>query len=182
MSLKELTWDNHQKAEATPFMKAVFKKTMPAKLWADLMFQKSSIYNTIENIARHEKQTLDILEIERSILLYLDAKELSGDQLPKMRPITVQYCYYLLGLIGQPDRIMAHLYVWHMGDLFGGQMIKKIMPGPHRNLEFDNPDELKVKIRSKLNVGMADEANVAFEWAIKLMETYTDELDLANAG
>jgi hypothetical protein len=28
---------------------------------------------------------------------------------------------------------------------------------------------------------MADEANVAFEWAIKLMETYTDELDLANA-
>jgi heme oxygenase len=98
-----------------------------------------------------------------------------------MRPVTAQYCYYLLSLIGQPERIMAHLYVWHMGDLFGGQMIKKIMPGPHRNLEFNNPDELKVKIRSKLNDNMADEANVAFEWAIKLMETYTDELDLANA-
>jgi hypothetical protein len=43
MSLKELTWDNHQAAEATPFMQAVFKKRMPRGVWADWTYQKLSL-------------------------------------------------------------------------------------------------------------------------------------------
>jgi len=60
-------------------------------------------------------------------------------------------------------------------------MIKKIVPGSHRNLEFQDADILKANIRAKLDDSMAEEANIAFDWAIRMMETYTDELDLANA-
>jgi heme oxygenase len=63
-----------------------------------------------------------------------------------------------------------------MGDLFGGQMIKKVLPPPHRNLEFADVDTLKTAIRAKLDDSMSDEANRAFEWAIKLMHTYDAEL------
>ena len=67
---------------------------------------------------------------------------------------------------------MAHLYVWHMGDLYGGQMIKKIMPGNNRALTFKDPESLKTIMRSKLTDSMGDEANVAFDWAIKLLNDY----------
>lgn len=177
MSLKELTWDSHQAAEATPFMQAVFKKRMPVKVWGEYTFQKSAIYNTIENVCRYNKLTVDILDIERSVHLYLDAQEMLGDMsVVRIRPVTGEYIRYLLSLVDAPERILAHLYVWHMGDLFGGQMIKKVLPPPHRNLEFSDVDGLKVAIRAKLNDSMADEANVAFGWAIKLMNTYTEEL------
>ena len=63
MSLKELTKDSHTAAEHTPFMQAVFKKRMPVKTWGDYTFQKSAIYNTIENVCRYNKLTNDILDI-----------------------------------------------------------------------------------------------------------------------
>lgn len=177
MSLKELTWDSHQAAEATPFMQAVFKKRMPVLVWGDYTFQKSVIYNTIENVCRYNKLTLDILDIERSISLYLDAKEILGDMSTvRVRPVTGEYSRYLLSLVDEPERILAHLYVWHMGDLYGGQMIKKVLPPPHRNLEFTDVEGLKTAVRTKLNDSMGAEANVAFEWAMKLMNTYNDEL------
>jgi heme oxygenase len=176
MSLKELTWDNHQKAEATKFMKAVFKKNMPTNVWADYTYQKSVFYGSIETVARDAGLTLDCLDIERGLKLYQDAEEMCEGKFPRLRQVTIDYSRYLLSLAGQPDRIMGHLYTWHMGDLFGGQMIKKVLPPPHRNLEFTDVDGLKAKIRAKLDDSMADEANCAFEWAMKLMDTYNDEL------
>jgi len=68
------------------------------------------------------------------------------------------------------------LYTWHMGDMFGGQMIKKIVPGPHRNLEFEDARTLMTNIRAKLDDSMGDEANVAFDWAISMLRDYDSAL------
>ena len=67
---------------------------------------------------------------------------------------------------------MAHMYTWHMGDLHGGQLIKKMVDGTNTALDFDNEDSLKQAIRNKLNDSMADEANIAFTWAIKILNQY----------
>lgn len=181
MSLKELTKDKHTAAERTKFMRAVLKKQLPAQIWADYTYQRSVFYASIESVARDAGLTVDILEIERALKLYQDAKEFTGGQFPKLRPVTVEYSRYLLDLAGQPDKIMAHFYTWHMGDLHGGQVIKKIVPGNHRSLEFNDIEGLKAKIRTKLNDSMGDEANVAFDWAIRIMESYNDEFDLEQA-
>jgi heme oxygenase len=180
MSLKELTKENHTAAEKTKFMKAVFKKRLPMHLWADFTYQKSNFYASIETVARDAGLTLDCLEVERALRLYQDAKEMSKGNFPKLRPITIEYSRYILDLAGDPDKIMAHFYTWHMGDLHGGQMIKKMVDAPHRNLEFDNIDELKTKIRAKIRDDMAPEANEAFRWAIRIMESYNDEFDLVD--
>lgn len=181
MSLKDLTKDKHTEAENTKFMKAVFKRNMPMEVWADYTYQKSNFYASIETVARDAGLTTDMLEIERALKLYLDAKEMTGGVYPRLRPETIAYSRYILDLVDQPSKILAHLYTWHMGDLFGGQMIKKIVPGPHRNLEFDDVEGLKAKIRAMLDDSMAEEANIAFDWAIKIMNSYNDELSLANA-
>ena len=178
MSLKEITKKIHTAAERTPFMHAVIKGKIPKSVWADYTYQKSIIYSSIESVARDAGITLDCLDIERALKQYQDTKEMcEGGNFPRLRPVTIDYSRYLLDLAGDKDKILAHLYVWHMGDLHGGQMIKKILNYvPHRNLEFADVEATKNIIRAKLDDRMGDEAIVAFEWAIKLMNTYNDEL------
>jgi heme oxygenase len=183
MSLKELTKDKHTEAEATEFMKSVFKKRMPTHVWADYTYNKMLVYGAIETRCRAAGYLDDLPGIERTYALYQDAKEMGVNIANfKFKPETILYQQYLLNL-DDPTKALAHLYTWHMGDLFGGQMIKKVLLNvPHRNLEFKDIEVLKAALRSKLDDSLADEANIAFAWAIKIMETYKDELSLANAG
>jgi heme oxygenase len=173
MTLKEKTSEKHRLAETTAFMKALFKKELPKKVWADFTYQKSLIYNGIEGVAGACGLMQDLPDIHRTHYLYKDYLELSeGTFRPPYRQVAIDYYKYILSLFPNADRIMAHVYVWHMGDLYGGQMIKKIVPGPHAGLTFKNEELLKNTIRTKLKDDMADEANIAFDWAIKLLNDY----------
>lgn len=74
-------------------------------------------------------------------------------------------------IMDDPHKLMAHIYVRHMGDLSGGQMIKKKVPGSGRYYEFDGDiKELKEKIRSKCNDDMAEEAKLCFDFATDLFK------------
>jgi heme oxygenase len=173
MNLKEATAEKHKEAETTPFMRAVFEKKLPADFWADFTYQKSLIYNSIEGVAGACGLLNDLPDIRRSFHLYKDYTEMiKGSTRHTYRQPAIDYHNYILSIFPDADRIMAHLYVWHMGDLYGGQMIKKIVNAPHSNLDFKDPETLKSNIRIKLKDSMADEANVAFGWAIKLLNDY----------
>ena len=66
---------------------------------------------------------------------------------------------------------MAHVYVLHMGDLSGGQMIAKKVPGSGTMYQFDtDKKKLKEAIREKTNDGMAEEAKFVFTSATKLFK------------
>jgi heme oxygenase len=108
----------------------------------------------------------------RANSIYQDYLELWKDtKPPKLCPTVDQYLKYIKDeLAPNPDRLFAHIYVRHMGDLAGGQMIAKRVPGSGTMYKFENGEELKNKIRSKLNDTMGDEANVAFDFAISLMK------------
>jgi heme oxygenase len=175
MSLKELTKEKHTEAERTPFMYATIKGKIPKEIWADYTYNKMLWYGAIETKARAEGLLNDLPGIDRAFALYQDAKELTGGDFPKFRQEAIDYHRYILDL--EPGKVAAHLYVWHMGDLFGGQLIKKILNYvPHRNLDFKDVDGLKTAIRTKLTDDLGDEANLAFDWAIKIMHTYDAEL------
>ena len=172
MSLKDLTKHKHTEAEQTPFMQAVIKGKMPADVWTNYTYNKMLCYSAIEAKSRAENLLVDLPDIERTYKLYQDVKEMVGDNTPDYKEPAIEYHRYILDLT--PGKVLAHLYVWHMGDLFGGQMIKKIMPNvPHRNLDFKDAEVLKMNIRSKLDDSLADEANGAFDWAIRIMNSYT---------
>jgi heme oxygenase len=177
MSLKELTWESHQKAEDTPFMKAVFAKTMPEELWIDWTYQKWLFYGAIEGAAGANRLLGDLPDLRRAFYLFMDYNEMNtAHKKHEFRPIVIDYYNYIISIANDPNKVMAHLYTWHMGDMFGGQMIKKIVPGSHRNLEFKDADSLKMSIRAKLDDSMADEANMAFDWAIRMMREYDSSL------
>jgi heme oxygenase len=174
MSLKDLTKEKHTAAEATPFMKALFKKTLPIELWKDFTYQKSVFYKALETKARRANLLGGLEGIERAPLLLEDSRNMPGKYV-SVRLHTDLYTQYIESLI-ESNKIMAHLYVWHMGDLFGGQMIKKIVEAPSTALDFEDVDTLKNVFYSKIDEDMAEEANVAFDWAIKILGEYDSEL------
>lgn len=179
MSLKDLTAEKHKEAESTLFMKSIFKGTLPLELWTDWTYQKILFYTIIENSANRHHLLDDCRDIQRSFLIYQDYRDMSKNQETqnKYRSSVIDYHNYLLSIGDDSDRIMAHLYTWHMGDLYGGQMIKRVIKSPHRSLDFKDPDTLKTVVRSKLKDSMADEANIAFDWAIKMMREYDTYLE-----
>jgi heme oxygenase len=154
-------------------MQAVFDKTLPMSVWIDYTYQKYAWYKAIE-IRSGSMGLLDALPgIERADLIMTDYQEMIKDSEDKhlLKPITIEYCDYIRDLV-EPKDVLAHLYTWHMGDMFGGQMIKKIIEAPHRHLEFENSKDLMFVLRGMLDDSMGDEANRAFGWAIKILETY----------
>lgn len=178
MSLKELTAEKHKLAETTPFMKAVFDRSLPHELWIDWTYQKTLFYGGIEGAAGACGLLSDLPDIRRAFYLYLDFDTMHDKNTtrPDYKPAVVDYYNYILSISKDPQKIMAHLYTWHMGDMFGGQMIKKIVPGSHRALEFEDVKTLMTNIRAKLDDSMANEANVAFDWAIRMMREYNASL------
>ena len=177
MSLKDLTSAKHAEAESTPFMKAVFAKTLPFDLWVDWTYQKWLFYGAIEGAAGANRLLNDLPDLRRAFYLFMDYNEMNTERKKhEFRPIAVDYYRYIISIANDPNKIMAHLYTWHMGDMFGGQMIKKIVPGAHRNLEFEDTKTLVTNIRAKLDDSMGDEANVAFDWAIRMMRDYDNSL------
>ena len=89
-------------------------------------------------------------------------------------PTVAQYVGHVMGL-EEEDDILAHIYVRHFGDMYGGQMIRKRNPGSGKMYDFNNVEELKATVRERLNDDMADEANRCFEFAMQLFEELGDE-------
>ena len=57
----------------------------------------------------------------------------------------------------------------------GGAIIKKYVPGKGRMYEFNDKEDLKLKVRALLHDDMADEANACFRFAIRLFGELDDD-------
>lgn len=177
MSLKDLTADKHAEAESTPFMKAVFARNLPFELWIDWTYQKTLFYGTIEGAAGALGLLRDLPDIRRNFYLWQDVQAVYRGPRLQYRQVVKDYHNYLMSISKDPDKITAHLYVWHLGDLFGGQMIRRMIPGRHYALTFKDPEILIRNLRMMATDDKAEEAIVAFDWAIKMMRDYDTSLE-----
>ena len=60
-------------------------------------------------------------------------------------------------------QLFAHVYVRHMGDLYGGKLIARRVPGTGRWYQFENRSELVKAFNERITVDLADEAQIAFD-------------------
>ena len=172
MSLRELTAEKHHDAERTEFVKELLGGSITEERYATFLFNLHPIYHVLESFAMINGSMDGLDDLCRANSIYQDYLELWKDtKPPELCPTVDRYLKYIKDeLSPNPDRLFAHVYVRHMGDLAGGQMIAKRVPGSGTMYKFENGEELKNKIRSKLNDTMGDEANVAFDFAISLMK------------
>jgi heme oxygenase len=176
--LKELTLENHKKAERSEFARKLLKGLSPEE-YHQYLSNQLLIYHYLETtanqiflkfpaLARCEKIRNDIEELKIEYALF--------NEPVKICPVVFDYKTHISTLTN--DGLLAHVYVRHFGDMYGGQIIKKRVPGSGTMYDFNDVETLKNDIRSLLNDNLADEANLCFEFAIKLFE----ELDEYNLG
>jgi heme oxygenase len=177
-NLKELTMEHHRNAERQEFVKELMSGEIHPRKYAAYLFHQHACYKVLETLAGLHGLLEDMPEIKRADRIWEDYVELRVDQetLPAPLLCVLDYLEQLQSISNDPERLMAHIYVRHMGDLYGGQLIKSKIPGAGTYYEFNAPvDELKVKVREKLNDSMADEAQLCFAFATRLFQDMMTE-------
>ena len=174
MSLRELTKDAHTSAENQAFTKLLLSGNIPENIYADFLYNQHAIYKTLETLAESRGLLNGLSGITRNQKILLDY-----ENLPKCKTTTYtstqKYIQYITTRNLTNSQILAHLYVRHMGDLYGGQMIKRVVPGTTTMYEFENRKELIDALREKLDTSMAAEANECFTFAIELFKELANE-------
>ena len=177
-NLRELTHDNHKRVEHTRFAHRLLKKQITPEQYYTYLSNQLVAYYALEYAASTKGVFKDIEDVCRSSRISKDMDELESvygfdpvDTIPHVLPSTTKYIQYIQSISSDADSLMAHVYVRHMGDLSGGQIIKRFIPGSGLHYCFDGDiDDLKNKIRAKLHDGMATEANVCFNMIFEFFE------------
>ena len=176
-NLKHLTHDHHRNAERQEFVKELMSGSIKEERYATFLFNQHACYNVLEAMASLHGLFDMIPEVPRAKRIWTDYLELWGErpESPQSLPATSKYLDHLKGIMGDKDKLLAHVYVRYMGDLSGGQMIKKKIPGSGTMYEFDNDiDDIKTRFRALLHDGLADEAKLCFEAATDLFKDMSE--------
>ena len=171
-TLKELTKTSHELAEAHPFTKHLISGNIEDDVYATLLANQLLQYKYLEDAAKHIFDTLPGLA--RADLILQDLAELDAPVF--IYDVTNNYCDYVQTL--NDHDLLAHIYVKHMGDLYGGQLIRTKVPGNGLMYLFSDRQLIIQQLRAKLDVSMADEANKCFDMTLNLFDRIADEYDL----
>lgn len=179
MNLKELTAENHRSAERKKFAKTLMSGTIDPALYYRYLTNQFYSYAMLE--IRLPLCELGIEDIRRANLIRDDLQELEATYgfVYSGALITRSTQEYLTYVESAKSSLIPHMYVRHFGDMYGGSMIAKRIPGSGKMYEFKDKELLKTKVRAILDDSMADEANKCFEFAIRLFTELEDDGDSA---
>jgi heme oxygenase len=147
MSLRELTAEKHHDAERTEFVKELLGGSITEERYATFLFNLHPIYHVLESFAMINGSMDDLHDLCRANSIYEDYLELWKDtKPPELCPTVDRYLKYIKDeLLPNPDRLFAHIYVRHMGDLAGGQMIAKRVQDLEQCISLKTVKNLKIR-------------------------------------
>lgn len=174
--IKELTWEHHKNAERQEFAKLLISGKINPDLYATYLWNQHKKYDILEAMCMAHAIFSDIGDLRRKLKIEEDFNELwKYDYAPQIVQSTVDYINHMKEIMHDREKLIAHVYVLYMGDLSGGQMIKKKVPGAGRMYDFDGDvSELKDKIRNIVTDDMAEEAKWVFDSATQLFQELTE--------
>lgn len=160
-SLKEATADLHRRAESTELVKAIFRREITEHQYSNLLINQLIYYSAMESG--------DLVDSRMSRIpgMIRDLRALANPELT-VSPLSYDYADYISTLT--PQQTWAHIYVHYLGDMMGGQMLKRCVPGSGTRFDFADMPELISTIRMNVSIADAPEACQAFEWTIKIYD------------
>jgi len=165
ITLREATAASHHAAEQTALAQAMIQGTMSLPLYHQFIFNMAQIYSAIETKIPYLPGN-----VQRSPAYAADLKALDRGSGTMLR-ITQEYVTYIMNL--DVPRAWAHIYVHYLGNMYGGQMLKKNITFPTAHLEFKDIKDCISYVRANISDIDPAEANRAFDWTMKVY----DELD-----
>ncbi|GAA4287673.1 biliverdin-producing heme oxygenase [Georgenia daeguensis] len=133
--LREGTRAEHRAAESQDFVENLLAGDLDVAAYADLAAQQLEIYRALEDAALPVRRDargagLAFAELERVPSIERDLAHLHGagwrEQI-RILPATLTYAARLRDAGGSLPEYAAHAYTRYLGDLSGGQIIKRMM-------------------------------------------------------
>ncbi|XP_008139857.1 heme oxygenase 2 isoform X2 [Eptesicus fuscus] len=206
--LKEGTKEAHDRAENTQFVKDFLKGNIKKELFklatTALYFTYSALEEEMDRNQDHPAfaPLYFPMELHRKEALIKDMEYFFGEDWEKQVQCSEATRKYVerIHYVGQnePELLVAHAYTRYMGDLSGGQVLKKVaqralkLPSTGEGTQFylfenvDNAQQFKQFYRARMNAldlnlktkeKIVEEANRAFEYNMQVF----NELDQAGS-
>ena len=168
--LREITHAKHREVEALPMIQCIMQGPTTEQ-YTHYLYELKEIYKVIEGLAKEAGILNDLNGIERYQLICEDLEELDPSFKRDLMPATLRYINHLYATsYHNPHLLLAHVYVRHMGDLYGGKLMARVVPGSGKAYQFeDRPGIIKV-FNDKLTLDLGDEANLAFNYFIEIFD------------
>ena len=183
LDIKELTKEQHKNAERKEFVGVLMSGNIDPWLYATYLYNQYHCYRALEDRAIENSLFVDTPNLPRANRIRKDYNHLwTLDEAPALTDSTIEYMKHIETIKENAQSLYAHIYVRHMGDLRGGQMIKRKTPGLNEYYFF-TPEEMKYgdiikdKINTYLNIyqhTVLPEAKLCFEYATKLFGEMND--------
>ena len=182
--IKELVWEEHKNAERQEFVKTLMSGSIDPKLYATYLYNQLQCYAELEKYGNANGLFRSTPNLPRAEKILYDYKKLwTENEPPIITDSTKEYVKHINTISEDAEKLYAHIYVRHLGDLSGGQMIMKKTPGPNRYYIFGYnevryyKDAVKTIINTYLNtyeINVLSEAKKCFEYATRLFKEMND--------
>ena len=138
LDIKELTMQHHKDAERQEFVRILMSGQIDEKLYATYLYNQLQCYSVLEKYGLHNSLFRDTPGLLRAEHIHYDYRSLWTDigAPPEITESTKEYVKHIESIQDEAMKLYAHIYVRHMGDLSGGQMIKRKVPGLGKYYEF----------------------------------------------
>ena len=166
--LRDLVKEVHTEAENSPFAQLLMSGDISKEQYAHYLYQQEPMYYALENRADQLNMLTEIPQIKRGRKITVDFLNLQVATPFELFQSTKEYCTYVSKISQQ--QCWAHIYVRHFGDMYGGNMIRKLVPGKATMYNFEEKGKLISYVRDKLNIDMENEAKQVFKYAITLFK------------
>lgn len=167
MALRDAIKVKHDAAEAHAFTVSLLAGTLPEAAYVDLLANQVQVYQALEARAKRLGLLDTLTGIERFEAMSDDLTELDDSE---VKPFDTTAAHLKRLKIVDTNGLLAHMYIMHMGDMYGGQLMKSKVPGSAKRYDFEDRTTLIKNLRELLTDDMADEANAAFGFTLKLFD------------
>ena len=182
LDIKELTLEQHKNAERQEFVKILMSGEINPELYATYLYNQLQCYVELEKWANHNGLFRQTPGLQRAENIHKDYTKLwTKSDKPVITQSTKEYVEHINTITDDPEKLYAHIYVRHLGDLSGGQMIAKKVPAK-RYYDFGaNGKEWKRIVKEIINdylnayeMNVVPEARLCFEYATRLFKEMND--------
>ena len=163
--LREITQERHMAVELLPFIQYLLKGNITTDHYVIYLAEMTAIYRHLEQLAQATGLFEGLGDLPRTARMQEDLDELAPGYQSELLPSTKAYLAHLdaVAQSDHPEQLFAHVYVRHMGDLYGGKLIARGVPGTGRWYQFENRAELAKTFNERVTLDLADEALVSFD-------------------